>query len=186
MQGSPFPFPFPFPNHWLEALGADVVFLPYDNPASASRDDESITQAEKVHGIVFPGGRASIDRGTAFGDFSFRVFKMALDRRVPIWGTCLGIEQLISYSHEALGLVGTPAILSKFDAEDLVLGLDMTAEGRTHPWWTGLSKSSRGVLTQPITLHFHKKGFARDEFITSSAAQVWDLIATNVDRQNDW
>eukprot|EP00397_Hematodinium_sp_SG-2012_P009393 GEMP01009477.1.p1 GENE.GEMP01009477.1~~GEMP01009477.1.p1 ORF type:complete len:312 (+),score=50.09 GEMP01009477.1:1354-2289(+) len=161
---------------WIEAQGADIAVLRYDEP-------EAVEQARKVHGILFPGGASPTARGTAYGDFSYRVFSMALKNKIPVWGTCLGFEQLLLYTHEVLQLTGTPIRKSHFDAENLALPFVVSPEGVNHPWWTGLTKTSRDVLrSKPVALHYHQWGFSVHDFVKSSAAQVWDLVVTGWDR----
>ncbi|CAD7955505.1 unnamed protein product [Amoebophrya sp. A25] len=143
---------------WLEAAGARPVPILYDWPKETL--DVVLPQ---LSGILFAGGGADIDPiRSEYGRASLRIFEHAKQHRLPLWGTCLGFEQLLSYSGLKSGDTSDTLIpLIQVDAEKLLLPLSLASEAATTPVWTSLPKHAQETLmTKPVTVNMHVKGVA--------------------------
>lgn len=157
---------------WLEAAGARTVPLLFDWPAGTMEGVLS-----QISGILFPGGGAPIDPSSKFGSSSFQIFKYALANRIPIWATCLGFEQVMTYS--AL-LRNTTSPRISVDAENLLLPLSLTPGSESADLWSWLSSKSQEVLLRdPVTINMHQYAIAADD---KEVPAFWRVLATGTDR----
>jgi gamma-glutamyl hydrolase len=111
---------------YLEGAGARVVALRYGADAGELR-----RLFDGVHGLLLPGGAADLAPGHPFFDASMRLFEWAIEANhdrgdvFPIWGTCLGFEQL-----GVLAAGANASVLSSgFDSEDLASRVSLTRAG---------------------------------------------------------
>lgn len=162
---------------WLEAEGARVVVLRYDEPQEVT---ESILTW--VNGIVFPGGDFPIKLGSAYGDFGNFVFTQAVKHGIPSWGTCLGFEQLFYYSSNE----SWPGPLSPgWNSTDgpTMLPINVTTSGRQSSlfsdWPTALlQKASR----EPWFWHAHSWSVSTHDFEKRQVLRdFWDVLAVTSD-----
>jgi len=80
---------------WIEAQGARVVPLIVDEPRDVTAD-----KLKRMNGVLFPGGDGNY---SSFGRFVFDTVKKINDEGtyIPIWGTCAGFHELVSYVADA-------------------------------------------------------------------------------------
>lgn len=161
---------------WLEAVGARIIPLRYDAPVN-----ETNTLLERVHGILFPGGGAHIDEASSdYGRFGASVFHAAWKIRMPMWGTCLGFEQMMLYSS---GATWPGPLTDGWDAEELFLPLNLTADVASllSNWPAALRQEIAG---NPWTWHMHQFGVSPEAFTQLPQLQKsWQVLATNRDRR---
>jgi len=124
---------------WLEQSGARVAPIPYDIAA-----DDLKTLYDQLNGILFTGGAGQpMDNDTYFNTAS-KLFEMVTtdpDNTTPLWGTCLGFETI-----STIVAGSNPDFLSNFDAENLALPLDFTAESLSSAMYV---HSVASMLTSP-------------------------------------
>lgn len=162
---------------WAQSLGADVIPLKYDSL-------DSLKTAERVHGILLPGGSTEAKEHVPYSDFVRKIFRIALKEKIPLWGTCLGFENIIFYAHDILELHGKPIELETTDSYSVALPLKPTPEGISDSWWNDLAPKTRNMLeNKPSTVNFHHYGFGVSNFQRSSASSVFKLIGTSYDSQ---
>jgi len=165
---------------WVEAHGARVVPLRYDAP-----DREVSDVLSRVNGVLFPGGGAPISVSEPYGRFGERVFAQATAARMPLWGTCLGFEQLmlLSSGEEHPGPL-TPGWDSH--TPPLFAPLNLTAslppDATLLAGFPGELKAS--AASSPWTWHMHQKSVSIQDFMRRPRLQdMWHVLATNVDRR---
>lgn len=162
---------------WLEAEGARIVVLRYDEPHEVTAN--ILTW---VNGILFPGGDFPIKLGSAYGDFGSFVFEEAVKQGIPSWGTCLGFEQLFYYSsYEAWPGPITPG----WNSTDgpTMLPINLTKAGQSSAlfkdWPTSLMQSAG---KEPFFWHAHSWSVATRDFAQRrKLSDFWDVLAVNFD-----
>ena len=80
---------------WLESAGARVVPL-------IMTDEQSVTddKLSKLNGVLFPGGAGDyLDIGDYI--YNFAIKENDAGRFYPIWGTCLGFENLATFASDS-------------------------------------------------------------------------------------
>ena len=80
---------------WAEAAGARVVPL-------IMTDDNTVTDEKlsKINGVLFPGGAGN------YREIGEYIYKSVIDKNdageyYPIWGTCLGYENLARFASDS-------------------------------------------------------------------------------------
>lgn len=164
---------------WVESAGARVAPLPYWD---STLRNEILAHAS---GVIFPGGAADIVSGP-FADSSRAVLAATARRAaagdpVPVWGTCLGFEQIVSFLHAESG----PA-LSEVDAERLYLPLDLVhGAPAASRLLRALTPAALTTLTgRNVTINLHTMGLLESTYAGSPSLQAsLRLLSTNADRQ---
>ncbi|KAJ4457151.1 putative Gamma-glutamyl hydrolase A [Paratrimastix pyriformis] len=172
---------------WIEMAGGRVVRIPYDAPL-----DERRRLFNSVQGVLIQGGASNlITSFTPYYNSVRQLFEWVLEAHekgdeVPLWGTCLGFEQLcILASHDHFSALGN------FNAENITLPLYFTpAAVRSRLF----GKAPRDVLdtlaTQPVTVNYHHNGISPNSASVSSPApadypylqQFFEVLSVNRDR----
>eukprot|EP00501_MAST-03F_sp_TOSAG23-6_P002631 GSMAST32.ASY1.ANO1.2773.1 assembled CDS len=80
---------------YVESAGARVVPIHYNDTESML-----ITKFNQVNGILFPGGAVDLGNSTTYYKAGKILFDAAVKANLkgdyfPLWGTCLGFEQLL-------------------------------------------------------------------------------------------
>ena len=111
---------------WLESAGARVVPI-------IMGDDQSVTddKLSKINGVLFPGGAGDY---LEIGDYIYKYAIKENDagRFYPIWGTCLGFENLATFASTS----GNP--LSELVSNEQSLTLEFLVD----PIQTGMFKTN--------------------------------------------
>ncbi|CAD7935528.1 unnamed protein product [Amoebophrya sp. A120] len=154
---------------WIEASGARTVPILFN----WNWDVKLKPTLEQLNGLVFAGGGAGIDPSKdEFGKVSFKIFQFAIQMRLPIWGTCLGFEQLLTYS----SLVGTGSINSGYaaklplitvDAERLYLPLELVGRlARDRQIKSTLAAKVRSTLAEQ-----------QDQIQAGDGSGIWNFLS---------
>jgi gamma-glutamyl hydrolase len=102
---------------WVEAVGARVIPL-------INGEDQNVTldKLSKVNAVIFPGGDGDYLK---YGEFVFNKIKEINDNGtyLPLWGTCMGYENMVSY-------VATEGwnVLGVYDLDSASLTLDFVVD----------------------------------------------------------
>jgi len=166
---------------WIEAAGGRVVPLVFDMPSNQLN-----AIMGQLNGLLFPGGAAPINsKSSKYANFSRELYDLAVKREIPLWGTCLGFEQLMVYSSSLSAGTGTKGVLSSFDAEDLFLPLKLTEEAMSSKLLGGASGRVLHALTDTnMTVNLHSSGITPAALEADpNLKKTWRVLATNVDRQ---
>lgn len=160
---------------WLEAEGARVVVLRYDEP-----QELTASILEWINGVVFPGGDGGFQ--DQYGDFGRFVFTQVVKRGIPTWGTCLGFQQLVYFSSNE----SFPGPISPgWNSTDgpTMLPLNLTSTGK-HSALFGdwpkalLQKAGR----EPWLWHAHHWSVSTQDFERRQVLRdFWDVLAVNSD-----
>ena len=164
---------------YLESAGARVVPI-FHNATS----EETIAAFHAVNGVLFPGGGADLGPSTALFRTASQLVQLAAAEKdngatFPIFGHCMGFEllMLITSADENL--------LSKVDAENITLPLQLTATGKSSRLISALDARAVSILTgQDVTMNNHQYGVTPDSFAANARLTAyWDLVSTNDDRE---
>lgn len=144
---------------WLESGGARSIPIDYQSTNTTYLD----TILDSISGILFPGGASE---GVPFA--AVYLLSEAERRRLPVWGTCLGFEYIVTY-------YGSP-LRSDFVASNVSWPLaNVSRSSVLYP-----DDQHETLQTTPIAFHSHHKGL-RPEDISDELASIVRITSTNVD-----
>ncbi|XP_004697814.2 gamma-glutamyl hydrolase [Echinops telfairi] len=160
---------------YLESAGARVVPIRLN-----LTDNEYEKLFRSINGILFPGGGAHLNNSyyakvaKLFYDFALQSFNNG--DYFPVWGTCLGFEELTILASEENLLT-----LTKTEHVSLPLNFTgATSQGRmfqNFPVDLLLSLS-----TEPLTANFHKWSLSVKNFTANGKLrEFFNVITTNTD-----
>lgn len=145
---------------WVEAAGARVVPLIVGEPENVTLD-----KIQRVNGILFPGGDGD------YLEYGRKVFQVAKEMNdngtyLPVWGTCMGYEYIVSYISD-----DGWDVLNVYDYETGSMALEFTeAPGETKMFnWLG----NKAYLFENynLTYNAHHWGMNPDKFKTDKGLQ---------------
>lgn len=163
---------------WLEGAGARVVPIRPDAPSC-----ELDFLMSRLNGMLFPGGSNPTDPTQGFGKAAYTVFKMAVTRKIPIYGTCQGHEQILRF----VAFEGSEASpLGHFPSEGYALPLGFTADAVSTTFYKALSQDMIQDLTSfNLTINLHNYGVGLAKWSQSKAlTDSFHVIATSVDTES--
>jgi len=168
---------------WLESAGARVV------PVKINQTEDYYNRLfQSLNGIIFPGGGQDLlhsgyaNAARYFFRRSMAEFDSAADY-FPIFGTCLGFEELLVLAGEERNLDrihGTKAAALK---TNFVPGVESRLLDSPH----GLSDRTKATLTgENSTCHFHKYGIMKTTFENSNnITSLFKIVSTALDGNRD-
>lgn len=161
---------------FIEASGGRVV------PIFVNQTDEYYERIfNSVNGVLFPGGQADL-RSSGYERATKVLFDLAVKANqkgthFPIWGTCLGLEDLTRLAIDKL-------VLRRCNATDLALPLDFTSDYRKSRMFGKLPKDlQRALRTEPITYNAHRFCLTPENFTAFGLDKIFKPLSTNVDRE---
>lgn len=166
---------------WVESAGARAVPVPW---SASEAELQEIFQS--TNGILFPGGGTSLSghggpEGVAYkaaGATLFELAKAANDAGTayPIWGTCLGFEEVMELS------VNSTAVLRRTSGTDPMLAPVTLTAAATQSKLLGGSPPTRDALENAgnVSIHLHGFGIYADTF-TSNVRPALIAIQTTCD-----
>lgn len=169
---------------WIESAGARVI------PVKINQTDAYYERLfRSINGFLIPGGGQNLlTSGYAnAARFFYRRSIRAYDKEgdyFPIWGTCLGFEELLVLSMEERDLdrcYGTRnvALSTKFEP-------DVKSRLLSAPH--GLDQRSKDILkSRNVTSHFHKWGMRKKTFLKhKNITDIFKIVSTaNDSRKNE-
>lgn len=161
---------------YLESAGARVVPILIN-----TTEDELIKLLGNINGVLFPGGAVNLDK-SAYARNARIVFDYALrendaGKYYPVWGTCLGFEQI-------LVLVGGPQIISgSIGTEDLSLPLNLTKDAEDSRLFAEMTDNIKHSLTnKAFTYNAHHNCVSVETYSENRALQnFFKVLSTNSD-----
>mmetsp|Transcript_19062 Transcript_19062/g.37415 ORF Transcript_19062/g.37415 Transcript_19062/m.37415 type:complete len:344 (-) Transcript_19062:1794-2825(-) len=167
----------------LEMAGARVVPVRY-----TSSEKELRRIFESVNGLFFPGGSAYLSHGHPYFDASEKLFHWALEANAngqvyPIWGTCLGFEQLAVLASGSNATVLDASGI--FDSEDYSAPVTLTANAEDSELVGTMPARLRdAMIAEDITFNAHGQGVSPDVFAGNPALSgFFTNLATYVDKK---
>ncbi|XP_078543376.1 gamma-glutamyl hydrolase [Lissotriton helveticus] len=161
----------------LESAGARVVPIRIN---LTEAEYESIFNS--INGVLFPGGGVDL-KTSGYARAAYTFYKLALkanDRGdyFPIWGTCLGFEQLtyITSGENLLTLTST---------EDVALPLNFTTVPDKSKIFRDVPKDLvKALATKPLTANFHDWSLSVKNYTDNEKLRkFYKVLTTNTDGQ---
>jgi gamma-glutamyl hydrolase len=139
----------------VEAAGARVVPLINGEP-----EDVTIEKLKKVNGVLFPGGDGDY---LEYGRFVFKAIKEFNDQGTfyPIWGTCMGYENIVSYVSD-----NGWDVLSVYDYETGSMAMEFTVDPRKTKMYSWLGDKAFLFENYNVTYNAHHWGMNPEKFKT--------------------
>uniref|UniRef100_A0A8C3S7P2 folate gamma-glutamyl hydrolase n=1 Tax=Chelydra serpentina TaxID=8475 RepID=A0A8C3S7P2_CHESE len=160
---------------FIESAGARVV------PIRLWRSEEEYDKIfQSLNGVLFPGGGVSL-KTSEYSRVARIFYKKALKANdkgdyFPVWGTCLGHQELTYLTSEK-------NLLVKTKTENISLPLDFTIAAKDSRMFQNFPDDLLEKLaTEPLTAHFHKwsvsmKNFRKNEKLNN----FYKVLTTNTD-----
>ncbi|KAM8823687.1 gamma-glutamyl hydrolase [Spinachia spinachia] len=165
---------------FLESGGARVVPVMLHQTLQAYK-----RVFNSINGILLPGGRSSLI-SSAFQRASQIFYELAIEANnrgdyFPLWGTCLGFEQLFY-------LTSFKTRLSRTNTSGVTLPLSFTDEGRGSRMLKGFPAELRDApASEPLTEHSHKFGLALSTHnANEELKRFYKVISTNTDGRTEF
>jgi gamma-glutamyl hydrolase len=167
---------------YLEAAGARVVPI-FDN-WTISEIDYAFDQ---IDGVLFPGGDADVDPTSNLFKAASRIYERSIDDwnngrgQFTIFAHCLGFELL------CLITSANPNLLTKFDASNITMPLQVTSRAATSRLFGSTSPRAQEAFkilsTENVTYNSHHYGVAPTEFVgPTKLGQFYSVLSLNDDR----
>ncbi|KAH3766220.1 peptidase C26 family protein [Pelomyxa schiedti] len=163
---------------FVESSGARVAPIRYTD------DEASLRSAVKnLNGLLFPGGGADLE-GVYMNALTV-LFDEALATNdageyFPIWGTCLGFEELL-----VLASGEDSSILDcDFDSENISMPVYFTSLAPSSRLWSPAPSDIYSIYeNESVTLNNHVCGMTPAHFNSKEAlTSFYDVLSTNYDR----
>eukprot|EP00095_Tigriopus_kingsejongensis_P003580 maker-scaffold140_size315649-snap-gene-2.20 protein:Tk03580 transcript:maker-scaffold140_size315649-snap-gene-2.20-mRNA-1 annotation:"AGAP007890-PA" len=160
---------------YMEQAGAQVVPVMIDES-----DDYYQMIFESTNGLLLPGGGVDL-YNSGYQRAAQWIFNLAVKSGdyYPIWGTCLGFEQLAVLSSHMMNVL-TPC-KSEDRADPLhfnIQALSQTKLGRSMP-----GDVFKILSTTAATVNFHQQCLTPENFENFQLDHFWQPLATNFDDQ---
>ncbi|XP_010358670.1 gamma-glutamyl hydrolase [Rhinopithecus roxellana] len=160
---------------YLESAGARVVPVRLD---LTEKDYETLFKS--INGILFPGGSVDLRRS----DYA-KVAKIFYDLSIqgfhdgdyfPVWGTCLGFEELSL-------LISGEFLLTITNTVDVAMPLNFTG-GQLHSrmFQNFPTELLLSLAVEPLTANFHKWSLSMKNFtMNEKLKKFFNVLTTNTD-----
>nr|XP_046146876.1 gamma-glutamyl hydrolase-like [Oncorhynchus gorbuscha] len=169
---------------FLESVGARVVPVMINQTL-----EEYKTLFNSINGILYPGGDASIvssgyaNAARIFYELAIEVIYKNLDSRgdyFPVWGTCLGFEEL-TY------LTSGMKLLSKTNTSGVMLPLVFTNGSRESKLFKGFPAEVLDALaSEPITENSHGLSLTLESYNNNTdLRKFYKVLTTNSDGKTE-
>ncbi|XP_028636326.1 gamma-glutamyl hydrolase [Grammomys surdaster] len=165
---------------YIESAGARVVPIRLDH-----KDSEYEKLFRSINGVLFPGGGANLmhSRYSRVAKIFFRKAIESYDNgdHFPVWGTCLGFEELSV-------LVSGENLLTCTNTEAKKLPLNFTAgakQGRMFQNFPAELLSS--LASENLTANFHKWSLSVKNFTENEKLKkFFNILTTNTDGKTEF
>ncbi|XP_036623791.1 gamma-glutamyl hydrolase [Trichosurus vulpecula] len=158
---------------YLEAAGARVV--PIRVTLSESEYDNLF---QSINGILFPGGGVSL-KSSKYSSVAQLFYEKALKANkegdyFPIWGTCLGFEELTVLTSGKL-------LLTQTNTDGVALPLNFTEDVTKSRMFQNLPKDLLDAFaTEPLTSNFHRWSLSLKNFtMNKKLREFYKVLSTN-------
>ncbi|XP_070842237.1 gamma-glutamyl hydrolase [Chaetodon trifascialis] len=165
---------------FLESAGARVVPVMINQTL-----EEYKALFNSINGILFPGGGVSII-SSGYERAAKIFYELALEANkrgdyFPVWGTCLGFEQL-TY------LTSGKSILSYTNTSGVPLPLNFTDEAKDSRMFKGFpAELMEDLASQPLTENSHKWSVAMLTYNTNEDLKsFYKVLSTNTDGNTEF
>lgn len=151
-----------------------------------NKTEEEYTRLFKsINGILFPGGGASIF-SSGYAKAAGIFYKLALEANsegdyFPVWGTCLGFEQLTL-------LTCGKSLLSHTNTSGVALPLNFTKESKDCRMFKDFPEDlMTSLANQPLTENSHQWSVTTEDFnANQQLKEFYRILSTNSDGQKEF
>ncbi|KAM9096549.1 gamma-glutamyl hydrolase isoform X1 [Sarcophilus harrisii] len=158
---------------YLESAGARIV------PIRLTQSDEEYDNLfHSINGILFPGGAVNLQT-SKYSHVAQLFYEKALKANkegdyFPIWGTCLGFEELTVLTSGEL-------LLTLTNTSGIALPLNFTKAVADSRLFQNISKDLLEALaTEPLTSNFHKWSLSLKNFtMNKKLNEFYKVLSTN-------
>ncbi|XP_061877911.1 gamma-glutamyl hydrolase-like [Entelurus aequoreus] len=165
---------------FLESAGARVVPIKINQP-----EEEYRRLFKSINGVLYPGGSANIT-SSGYQRSAKAFYEMAIEANkrgdhFPIWGTCLGFEQLLL-------LTSGVNLLTETDTRDVTLPLSFTKEAKDSRMFQGFpAKLMESLALENLTENSHRWSLAVKAYNTTQALKsFYKILSTNTDGKTEF
>lgn len=169
---------------WVQQTGAEAALIPYDMPWHILTQVLSQTQ-----GMVLPGGAAELvdeHKGNAVTNYQLRIHEILKwvenqnnnGNYYPVWGTCLGMEELMIHFGKNNGKV----LQGGFNDNGKYHPVDLKPEFWKSKFFGNLNvskKDLKAVFGNPIAYYYHSEGVDVAHFKKMAGMEDVRLLATS-------
>lgn len=165
---------------YLESAGARVV--PVRTNLTHTEYEELF---KSINGILLPGGSSNlITSGYAnVSKIFYNLSKQGFDDGdyFPVWGTCLGLEEL-SY------LISEEILLTLTDTENITMPLSFTkGASKSRMFQNFPPELLQSLATEPLTANFHKWSLSVKNFtMNEKLKKFFNVLTTNTDGKTEF
>lgn len=165
---------------YLESAGARVV------PVMINQTDEEYKALfSSINGILYPGGGVSIV-SSGYERAAKIFYELAIEANdkgdyFPVWGTCLGFEELTYLTSGKL-------LLSSTNTSGVALPLNFTSEAKESRLFKGFPDDlMKDLASQPLTENSHKWSLAVKTYNTNEKLKkFYKVLSTNTDGKTEF
>ncbi|XP_068956115.1 gamma-glutamyl hydrolase [Petaurus breviceps papuanus] len=158
---------------YLESAGARVV------PIRLTLSDKEYEKLfQSINGVLFPGGGVNL-QSSKYSSVAQLFYEKALKANkegdyFPIWGTCLGFEELTVLTSGEL-------LLTLTNTNGVALPLNFTEAATESRMFQNISKDLlEAFATEPLTSNFHKWSLSLKNFTTNKKlSEFYKVLSTN-------
>ncbi|XP_005392230.1 PREDICTED: gamma-glutamyl hydrolase [Chinchilla lanigera] len=160
---------------YLESAGARVVPIRL-NLTNAEYEE----LFKSINGILLPGGGSDLETSdySKVSKIFYKLSKQSFDDgdHFPVWGTCLGFEEL-SY------LISEEMLLTLTDTEQITLPLNFTKGASKSRMFQNLPPELlQSLASEPLTANFHKWSLSVKNFTMNEKLKTFfNVLSTNTD-----
>ncbi|XP_032326069.1 gamma-glutamyl hydrolase [Camelus ferus] len=160
---------------YLESAGARVVPIRLD-----LKVEEYQKLFQSINGVLFPGGSVNLKK-SGYAQVARIFYKLAIQSfddgdYFPVWGTCLGFEEL-AY------LISGECLLTLTDTVGVKMALNFTA-GILHSrmFQNFPANLLLSLAKEPLTANFHKWSLSMKNFtMNEKLKKFFNVLTTNTD-----
>eukprot|EP00347_Sterkiella_histriomuscorum_P022553 403338055 len=140
---------------FVESAGARVVPLVVGEP-----EEVTLQKLQKLNGVVFPGGDGDY---LEYGRYVFNAIKEFNDNGTfyPLWGTCMGYENIVSYVSD-----NGWNVLDVYDYDSGSMALEFVVDPRQSKMFAGLDEKAFLFESYNVTYNAHHWGMNPEKFQT--------------------
>ncbi|XP_078072379.1 gamma-glutamyl hydrolase-like [Mustelus asterias] len=162
---------------YIESAGARVV------PISISLTEDQYQKLfYSINGLLLPGGGANL-KTSQFSKNAALFYKLALQANndgthFPIWGTCLGFEELTVITSGKKLLINT-------DTSNVPLPLNFTKDAKDSRMFKDFPVDlMKALAVEPLTLNSHRWSLSVKNFTNNTELRnFYKILSTNMDSQ---
>jgi gamma-glutamyl hydrolase len=161
----------------LESSGARTVPLIYDKP-------DQLKKIDSLNGVFYCGGGA----GGEYDVFGRQVYDFVKDKNdageyLPIWGTCLGFENLAMFASDDNATV----LIGGLQSDDENYVLEYTVDPTKSRLFGPMSNYSQIFAQKAIAYNHHSFGVAPSRFATDKGlASIFSPVAISHDNEGNY